>query len=84
VGSHGGFFLNSTFGEVPVLSLFQKLMLRVSDHVFLRYQRPVGWSSSVPVYVVKCKRHGLYLDTPHGCDRNYFLCDSCFAEKRRC
>jgi hypothetical protein len=74
--------LNSTFGEVPPLSLKQKLQLLVSDHVFLRYMKPAGWSDSVAVYVVKCRRHGLFLDCLHRINKDYFLCDSCLAEKK--
>ena len=68
-----------SFGEVPVLSLWQKLQLLVSGCAFLRYGQPKGYSGIVPVYVVKCRRHGLFLDTVHG-HSEYFVCDACLAE----
>lgn len=69
------------FGEVPELSLRQRLQVLVSGSAFLRWEKPEGFSAAVPVYVVKCKRHGLYLDYPHGYD-GYFRCDDCLAEAK--
>ena len=69
------------FGLVPDLGLRQRLQLLVSGRVFLRFQQPPGYSGPVAVYVVKCKRHGLYLDIPHGFT-GYFQCRDCLAEAK--
>jgi hypothetical protein len=70
-----------SFGEVPNLSLWQKLQLRFSGSAFVRWSIPEGYRDFVAVYVVQCKRHGLYLDNPHGVNERYFNCPNCKAEK---
>ena len=67
------------FGLVPDLSLRQRLQLAVSGYVFLRWQKPPGYRAAVAVYVVKCAKHGLFLDMLHGF-RGYFDCEDCLAE----
>lgn len=64
---------------VPRLSLWQRFQLRVCGSVFLRWERPAGYTGFVPLYVVCCKRHGVYVDHPHG-HREYFQCDACVRE----
>lgn len=71
-----------SFGAVPDLTLRQRLKLKILGYAFLRWVKPPGYSGYVPLYVVKCKRHGLFLDYPHG-HREYFMCDSCWAEAKR-
>jgi hypothetical protein len=81
---NGGFFLNHDltwlFGEIPDLSLWQKLVLKINGSAFLHYQKPQGYLRSVPVYIVKCSKHGLFLDTPHGYNR-IFQCSDCLSER---
>jgi len=36
----------------------------------------------MPIYLVRCPRHGLFEDYPHGYDR-YFECPKCFEEITR-
>ncbi len=67
------------YGPFPSLSFLQRLVLQVRKCVFVEYRTPEGYSGSVPVYVVKCRRHGYYLDTPHGFN-GYFSCRDCLAE----
>lgn len=67
------------FGDVPELSRKQKLLLMISGQAFLRFQQPDGYRLPVAVYVVRCSKHGLYLDTPHGFN-GYFQCNDCLAE----
>jgi hypothetical protein len=70
------------FGAVPELTLRQRLKLKISGYAFLRWVKPDGYLGAVALYVVKCAKHGLYLDTPHG-HREYFMCPSCLAEAKR-
>jgi len=35
-----------------------------------------GWTGYLPIYIVRCKKHGLYRDYPHGFD-GYFSCPRC-------
>lgn len=70
------------FGEVPKLNKTQRFLLSVTGKAFLRYEQPPGYVSWVIIYVVKCPKHGLYLDTPHGFD-DHFQCSDCLAETVR-
>ena len=73
--------LKVDFGAVPDLSVRQRFRLQIFGDIFLRWVRPKGYSGAVPVYLVRCSRHGLYLDTPHG-HRKYFRCQDCLAEAK--
>lgn len=73
--------LKVNFGMVPDLSVRQRLRIQVFGNIFLRWVKPAGYSGAVPVYLVKCSRHGLYLDTPHG-HHKYFQCHNCLAEAK--
>ena len=70
-----------SFGVVPELSLRQKFMLKISGYAFVRFQQPPGYRAPVAVYVVKCPKHGLFLDMPHGF-RGYFDCEDCLLEAK--
>ena len=61
------------------LTLLQRLRLRIFGHAFYKYMKQPGWRGPLPVYIVRCNRHGLYLDYPHGF-RGYFTCPKCFKE----
>ena len=69
------YFTNS---EIPKLSLRQRLRIAVFGSVLISYKDITG-RGAVPVYVVKCSRHGLYLDFPHGYSE-HFCCRACLAE----
>ncbi len=71
--------LKVDFGTIPDLSVLQRLRIQVFRNLFLFWVKPEGYSGAVPVYLVKCPRHGLYLDTPHG-NRKYFQCRNCLNE----
>jgi hypothetical protein len=72
------------FGEVPKLNLKQKIVLNLNHAVFYKYVKPNGDLGFSPVYVVRCCRHGLFLDTLHGFD-GHFECDLCYKVFReRC
>jgi len=68
-----------SFGVVPELSLRQRLRLRVSGCVFLCWVD--GGKGPLPLYVVKCVKHGLFLDTPHGYGGK-FDCRDCEVEAK--
>ena len=63
------------------LSLWQRLVLKINGHVFLRYEKRQGWKGYLPIYLVKCKKHGLYEDYKHGY-REYFICPLCLHEAK--
>jgi hypothetical protein len=67
------------FGEVPELTWLRRLRVALTGSCFLRFQQPEGCSAPVAVFVVKCPKHGLYLDNLHG-NRGYFQCEDCLAE----
>jgi len=51
-------------------------------HAFLRFERREGWKGSLPIYAVKCKKHGVYEDYPHGYG-HYFQCPKCLEEAEK-
>jgi hypothetical protein len=61
------------------LSLWQKFQLFVSGSCFLRWEKRQDWKDYLPIYLVKCKRHGLFEDYPHGYGE-YFICPKCMKE----
>lgn len=63
------------------LSLWQKIQLKIQGYAFHHWEKREGWSDYLPIYVVKCKEHGLFTDYPHGY-RQYFLCPECLKEER--
>ena len=71
--------LKVDFGAIPDLSVLQRLRIQVFGNLFLRWVKPEGYSGAIPVYIIKCSHHGLYLDTPHG-NRKYFQCRNCLNE----
>jgi len=58
------------------LSIWKRLRLRFLGYVFLRMEKRKGWTGYLPIYIVRCKKHGLYRDYPHGFD-GYFSCPKC-------
>jgi len=48
------------------LSLYQKMILKISGHVYVGHETRPGWSGDLPFYVFKCPIHGLVKDYPHG------------------
>jgi hypothetical protein len=66
--------------KVRRLTLWQRIQLRLSGCCFLRWEKRLGWSDYLPIYLVRCKRHNIYFeDYPHGYE-GYFLCPKCMEE----
>jgi hypothetical protein len=64
---------------VPELSAAQKFALLVTGEAFVGLvDEPCG---KVRLYVAKCKKHGLFLDTPHGY-KERLDCPECEREER--
>jgi len=61
------------------LSLWQRLELWLFGSVFLREEQKAH--GTVNIFLVKCKKHGLYEDYPHGF-RHYFMCPECEKERK--
>ena len=62
------------------LSLWKRIQLKLFGYAFLRYEKRPGWKGYLPIYVVKCPKHGLYTDYPHGYT-GYFTCPKCKLEE---
>jgi len=63
------------------LSLWQRIVLRINGYVFLRKEEREGWTDYLPIYLVKCDKHGYFEDYPHG-HREYFICPKCEEESK--
>ena len=65
--------------ETVKLNLLQRLSLKLLGYAKIGERKYPGWRGYIPFYVVKCKKHGLYVDYPHGY-RQYFNCPRCLVE----
>ena len=55
------------FGTAPKLTVHQRLQLMFLGSVFIGYRQPKGWLPGlVPVYIVRCPEHGIFIGTQHG------------------
>ncbi|MEM0253468.1 MAG: hypothetical protein QXK78_02795 [Candidatus Bathyarchaeia archaeon] len=62
--------------EIP----FRKwLELVIFEATYLRHDTKQGWSGMLPFYIVKCSRHGYFLDYPQGWYEK-FRCPLCRRE----
>ena len=48
------------------LTLVQKIILKLSGHVFIENRIRPGWRGPLAFYVFKCPEHGLVEDYPRG------------------
>lgn len=67
------------FGAVPELSAAQKFALLVHGAAFVGLVD--GGNGKRRLYVVRCSKHGLFLDSPHGYEER-FDCPDCFVETK--
>jgi len=64
--------------EIP----FRKwLRLAVIGELYLRHDMKPGWSGKLPFYIVRCLRHGYFLDYPQGWE-GLFHCPLCEKESK--
>lgn len=61
---------------VAGLSLFQFITLLISGSVLLDWLKFEGWRKKIPVYVIKCEKHGYQLSYPSGYMKTLF-CPKC-------
>lgn len=68
--------------ETVTIGLRQRLSLKILEHAVLFRRMKPGWRNPLPFYVVKCGRHGYYIDYPQGY-KGYFRCPKCDEESER-
>ncbi len=56
------------------------LRLALLGKAFLRCDAKPGWRGKLPFYIVRCMRHGYFLDYPQGWD-GHFYCPLCDREE---
>ena len=52
------------------LTLRQRIALKLTGKVYVGHYAEPGWSGKSPFYLLRCKKHGLYVTYPHGYDRD--------------
>jgi len=64
------------------VGLWRRLKLRLFGRVYIgRIKRP-EWKAPLPIYLLRCKKHGIYyVCYPMGY-RGYFVCPRCLEEGR--
>ena len=62
------------------LSLPQKIILKINGSVFIGYEKREGWEIALPIYAVKCPKHGLYSGARHGFHDERPQCPKCLEE----
>jgi len=58
------------------MSTWQRIKLAIFGSAFMRMEQRKGWTGRLPVYVVRCRRHGIFEDYKHGFYRR-FRCPEC-------
>jgi len=74
--------LKQTKNTEKPLTLWQKVQLKLTGCTFLRWEKRKGWTDYLPIYLVKCNKHGLFEDYPHGY-KEYFVCPLCWQNQKR-
>ena len=66
---------NSFKGVSVELTIWQRIQIKLVGQAFLRWEKPEGYSAAVPMFAVKCEKHGPFKDNPHGfSNHQYFVC----------
>ena len=63
-----------------MLSLKQRISLRLLGYTYLKHEKRPGWNGELPIYLVRCPKHGVFEDYPHGFD-GHFHCPKCVEEQ---
>jgi len=58
------------------MNWWQRVKLAIFGYVFLQVEQRKGWASGLPIYVVRCRKHGIFQDYKHGFYRR-FRCPDC-------
>jgi len=80
-----GIFKNSSFKGVERLetiqnlSWSQRIQLRFGAHIFLRFEKRKGWKVPLPIFLIRCSKHGLVETHPQGFD-DRIRCPKCREE----
>ncbi|MCJ7634994.1 hypothetical protein MUP77_21715 [Candidatus Bathyarchaeota archaeon] len=61
------------------MTIWQRIQLWINGYAYLRMEKRKGWKAELPIYIVKCEKHYLFEDYPHG-HEPYFMCSKCLKE----
>lgn len=64
------------------LTTKQQIQLALNGYAYLGMAQPVGYIAPDRIYIVRCPKHGYYLDTVHGIKQSTFYCQTCIAETK--
>lgn len=73
-------YLPPPYESVPKLTLNQKIVLAIQGYIFYKYIKRTTDLDYLPVYIVRCPKHGDFLDHPQGYNE-YFTCHKCLMER---
>lgn len=65
------------------ISWIKRLRIRLFGRVYMGHRTREGWGGYLPFYRVRCKKHGLFEDYPHGSDRS-LVCPVCLGLRDLC
>lgn len=62
----------------------QWLRLKLQGYVYIYHSAKQGWTRQLLFFIVKCRKHGYYLDYPHGFEgyNQGFDCPFCLNEMK--
>jgi len=64
------------------LRLLEKLKIQLQGHILVGKEQNEGWKSPVPVYMFKCKKHGIVKSTAKGYSKR-LECPQCLEEIKK-
>ena len=57
-------------------TFWQRLRLRLGHAVYLEHRIRIGFRGEMPFYAIRCEKHGIFEDYPHGY-ANLLKCPEC-------